>query len=224
MRIPAPLLSLVIGFVGATSTQAQLINTATSWDGVNAIAPFGEPGFATIGQVFTTDNTFTQLDAFAFALAYKAGGPVNYVGAVMAWDATDSHVTGPLLFASGPLSIPTSASNFTATIIPTGGIQLAPSTQYVAFLTTSPLFDGVPDAAQIGFVGSDVYSGGGAVALNNGSDLSALSNSTWLSTPADLVFVAAFSSSPVPEPSSYGLMGVGALAAIIWLRRRFRRE
>jgi len=217
-KIAAIILVLLLSTV--TLARAQFINTGAVWDGHTTIGPFGEPGLATIGQVFTAPIEYTQLESFAFTLNWLGGGSVYYAAAVAEWDPINLHPTNAPLFTSGLLTLPPS-TGFIPTIVSTGGISLKGNTQYVAFLTTSAFFDGVVDWSQVGFIGSDVYAGGGAVALNNGSDIPALTVGPWLSTPADLAFAAAFSA-VVPEPSTYGLVGAAALAALMCLARRSR--
>ena len=224
MKTTASLL-FTAGLVLAGSAQAQIINTTPSWDGSTILAPFGEASYATIGQVFTVQAGYTQLDAFAFGIAHQRGGDVTFGSFLAAWDPLNQRSTGPLLFATGPFTLTASTTSFVPLVFNTGGLSLAAGAQYVAFLNTSLFFDGITDAAQIAFVGSDVYAGGGAVALDNGADLSLLGSTSWVAGTADLAFAAVFSPElvPVPEPSTYGLAGAGLIGLAVILRRKRMR-
>ena len=202
-----------------TAAKAQIINTVSAWDGVTAAAPFGEPSIATIGQVFTVDPNFTHLDGFALTIANTSSAPVNFSVFLSAWDSIGFHTVGSPLFSSGLVSLPSAATSFVPLLLPTS-LSLEGNAQYVAFLTESPFFDGAPDSAKLGFVGSDVYADGGTVFIDNGNDVSLLSTASWSATSSDLAFFATFSTevAPVPEPSSYGLVGAGLGLALAGFR------
>lgn len=215
----------ILGF--ATSLFGQIISTVPAWDGVTAASPLGEPSVATIGQVFTVDPNFTHLDSIAFGIANTGTTDVHFTVLITAWDSAASHATGSVLFSTGPLTLPSALSTFVPLGLP-ANISLTGNTQYVAFFTASSLFDGTADSAKLAFVGSDVYAGGGTVFLDNGNDPALLGSATWGTTTADLAFTATFSAEavPVPEPSTYSLVGGGLLMALIALRRsgKFRKQ
>jgi hypothetical protein len=156
-----------------------------------------------------------------FAARHSQGAPAGFAAVLTAWDALNLRSTGPVLFAAAPLVLDASVSTFVPLLFNTGGVQLVGGSQYVAFLTTSVFFDGVPGFGEVAAIPADVYSAGGAVALDNGGDLALLQSTPWLSTPADLAFAAVFSApSAVPEPSTYGLIAAAFLLCGVWFRRR----
>ena len=219
MKAPTKILLISTAITLSSIARGQLINTFPEWNGVTAI-PFGQFGLVnTLGQVFTVDPAFTQLDAFEFGIGDSLSNPVNFSFNIAAWDPVNFHITGPLLYSSGLLSLPGNTSGFVPVVLPTGGLQLTGGAQYVGFLTASPYFDSLLDIALVPFDNEDVYSGGYVVALANGSNLNPLVSSTWFAAPADLAFAAAFSSA-VPEPSTYGLASGIALIGAALLRRR----
>jgi|GEM_PF-4416479 len=218
-------LTFILGiFSLGVTAEAQIIDTISAWDGVTAAAPFGEPSFSTIGQVFTVDPNFTHLDGFALTFANTGPAPVNFAVVLTAWDSVGFHATGPVLFTSGLVSLPAEVNTFVPLVLPTS-LSLAGDAQYVAFLTEAPFFDGIPDSGKLGFVGADVYSGGGTVFLDSGGDPSTLTTTSWSATGNDLAFLAVFSAEapPVPEPSAYGLIGGATMVALVGYRRSRRK-
>ncbi len=216
-------LALVALTAFSYNVRGQIINTIPAWNGTTVAAPFGEPGYATIGEVFTVDPNFTHLDGLLFGVSNTGTTPLSFGVYIAPWDQVDFHAASPLLYSSSPFTL--AGGTGISPIVVTPGLDLVGGNQYVAFLSETPFFDGTPDTGGIAFIGSDVYAGGGTVFINNGSDASLLSSSAWSATTADLAFVAAFSrsASAVPEPSTYGLFGIGMILAVVGLKKRAHR-
>ena len=217
----AVLAMLFVGQVEAVT----IIDTTPGWDGINSIGFFGEPNFATWGQTFTTNATDTILDNFTFWLDDALNFDfVDFAAYVMAWDG--SKATGSVLFQSAPLSTTNNGGQdgmeqFT---LNTGGVGLAPNQQYVAFFSASNFFDSAEGAASMGFLGINVYAGGGFVFAGNGSNFSLLTqNNVWnTSFHEDVAFVVSLSSAgqPIPEPSTLLLVGTGLVGLAAYRRKR----
>ena len=180
------------------------------------VGSFGEPNAATVGQTFIAPPN-ARLDRFTFYLFYVEGGPARFSGHVGNWDG--AKVTGPLLYTSGERQLTTPLTPIPVTF-ETGGVPVTPGRRYVAFLSASNFFDGLEDNTNL-FLEGNTYTGGGHVALANGSNFSEIFTRDWRGLdPLDLAFVAEFS--PVPEPSTMMLFGTGAAAMAAAARRRRR--
>jgi hypothetical protein len=223
-------LTILAAMLIAAPTHASIIDTTTTWNGSDAVAPFGEPDRATYGQTFSvgSDNT---LDSFAFWLD-DLNGPVfsvNFATYVMAWDGTKA--TGPVLYSS---SMTTTTNNggqdgMERLDFSTGGLSLTSGDTYVAFMSASNFFNMEPGTAAAGFLDADVYADGEFVFLNNGDDSSEWTTEDWETSVVpggDLAFVANFSndnnSGAVPEPTSMLIWGAG-IGLALTVRRRNRR-
>jgi hypothetical protein len=216
---------VALGGVGSAQA-ATLIDTTPSWSGVSGIGIIGESSskpIYTIGQTFTvgSDNI---LNDFTFYLSQNVN-PVDFGAYLMAWDG--SKTTGSILYQSGKK---TTSSSFFISFDPftfnTGGISLTSGQQYIAFLSGFQFFDGVDGGIFTGYISSDVYTGGKAVYLGNGTNAgSDFTRNNWISGSSDeLAFKANLSSAsaqPVPEPSSsLGLLAFGGFVAGKILKRK----
>jgi hypothetical protein len=135
--------------------------------------------------------------------------------------------TGPALYSS-PSSIVftgTGTGNFIPVTINTGGINLTPGGQYVAFLTISDPSDYAASSGTTSW-GINLFShvansgGGGFVFYNNGNNFAALNTTPWgnFTDFGDLAWKATFTAA-IPEPVTlavFGLMAAGAFG----VRRR----
>jgi len=212
--------AVLLGLASA-SPGTTIIDTVPAWNGSSSVIYFGEPDTATYGQTITTDATDTVLDSFTFYLSNVSANPSTFAAYVMQWDAGTSMATGPVLYTSSPM-VSAASTPFTAfTVNPS--VTLAPNTEYVLFFNVSNFFDGFAEDVAWGQPqNQDLYAGGEFVFLNNGNNFGALTTSTWttgwLGAGGDLAFEAVLS--PVPEPASLALMGLGAAGLLVVQRRR----
>jgi len=161
------------------------------------------------------------LTSFSFEIEPQVlGASLTFAGYVYAWNSASGVATGSALYTSSPVTISAPSSgplSFQLVTFNTGGIALTPGTQYVLFASTTG-FTGT-DYAVWGQPGSDAYSGGSFVYLNNTAtaDWTNLAwSQTYLGTGGDLAFRATL----VPEPDAFALLGGGLAIAGFALRRR----
>jgi uncharacterized protein with beta-barrel porin domain len=178
----------------SSPAMAQNINTITSWDGVNAISPWGVfENTPTYGETITATSTQRILTGFTFELARLSGTAPQYQAFVYQYNPVTNLITGPALFTSGVLTAP-SATTFTAVTVNTGSIVLTPGQQYVLFLSTANLA-GQPGASyKWGQLTNTTTYTGGQFVFNNGADFNSLSTGAWsIFKPNDLAFIAMLS-------------------------------
>jgi PEP-CTERM motif len=122
-------------------------------------------------------------------------------------------------------------SSFDPFTFNTGGINLISGQQYIAFLSGFQFFDGVDGGIATGATDSDVYSGGDAIFLGNGTNTGSdfITINKWNKvgnglSDRELAFKANLTSAsaqPVPEPSSsLGLLAFGGFVAGKILKRK----
>jgi hypothetical protein len=214
--------------------RAQVVDTASAWDGSSFIAPFGQGIEAdggdtpTYGQTFVAPGASLLLKSFTFWVDSVGGsGPSRFTGFVMEFDGTG--VTGPVLFEGAEVSLAISpptfpyVPSFTPVTFDVPSLALDPAKTYVAFISAIPFFDGQDDTANVGYLFEDVYADGGFW-FSPARTWDDVVGNDWESFigggTRDLAFEATFST--VPEPATFTLAGVIALAALVIFRHRVR--
>ena len=216
-----PITLALTAFLLSTSVgAATLIDTTLSWDGTQIFQPFGESNTATYGQTFIV-GADTQLDNFTFFMNDNLNtDTVDFEAFVMAWDGVKA--TGSILFQSEPMTTTNNngSDGFEAFAIDTGGVNLVAGNQYVAFFSSSNLFDGEIGTATWATIYEDVYAGGSFVYLNNGAQFDDVTSVNWdVITYSDSSFSMYFTSR-IPVPAAVWLFGSGLLGLIGVARRK----
>ncbi|HEV7301932.1 MAG TPA: PEP-CTERM sorting domain-containing protein [Tepidisphaeraceae bacterium] len=206
----------------------QRAGAATTIDtGPIAAAPFDYFGYWGEGDVQTMGQTFiapadSVLTDFSFDLRLDPAAPrpgrSYFRFYLMAWDGEKA--SGSVLYESGTLEVTHSGAPATY-VASVGALALTPVNEYVAFLSSSAVLDGIEDYGAMAATAGNTYEGGRHVFAINGSDLAALTTTAWSDSPrdfkADAVFTAHFAAAPVPEPAALAL---AALSSLALLRRR----
>ncbi len=189
MNVVCPAILLVPG----NSTPFS-IDTTPSWDGSNTVAYFGHPNTATYGQTITAPAGGAVLTDFTFYM--KVPSTCVFRGEVYAWDGTKA--TGSALWEGPPIA--TNDAAFNPVTFNTGGVALSGGQQYVLFASVSR--DSGSGQGPWGYTGSNVYSGGHFVFINNGMDPSQWTTINWTTlypTNGDLAFKADFLIAVLPD-------------------------
>jgi uncharacterized protein with beta-barrel porin domain len=208
------------GFASLSPAAAQNINTTTSWNGSDGINAWGVPDTATYGQTITATGSADVLHGFTFYLSNEGSStPPQFQAFVYAWNSVTQSITGSALYTSAVLTAPTS-SGYTAVAINTGSVSLTPGKQYVLFFTTSTQSNTGSSYYQYGLVSAGPYAGGQFVYQNNGTNVSALSSSSWNEYGFDLAFIALLSGVQAVPPGS-GSNATGAQQASFQLMNSF---
>ncbi len=183
-----------IGVARAT----MVIDTTANWKGTESAAPFGDGGAVEVfGQTFVVLAEAPTLQSLSFWLQHSpddtSGEDLYFSIAVMAWN-TD-RATGPVLYESALQSITTAQSTMTEYLVDTGGLNLVPGQEYVAFLSAKNGFwDATSTLMRVGWQNADTYSDGAAWTLNTDNNPNFITSAAWDNTlgTADFVVRLAF--------------------------------
>lgn len=214
----------VLGALSICTCGATNITTLPEWDGVTRfVAPQLGSGnsqaLATLGQTFTVPDGSPVLLRFGIKMVSITPDPLLFGGYLTRWDGQRS--IGPVLYESSQMSL----SPGWSTVVFNLDLSVTPGDQYVFILSSLNFMDGLDRRGELGGFPSDIYSGGGLVALR--ADSTAFTDDNWavFSPSPDTAFFATFSDgSPpaVPDPANASLLAFSAafLAfAKVWKKR-----
>jgi hypothetical protein len=181
----------VLALTALGSTPASAINTFGSWNGANAISPFGCPHSTTYGQVITV-NGKTTLSKFSFSWIYQGenGGSMVMRGEVYKWNG--SRAKGNALWESKPITISYTDNAFHTQNFKPGALELTDGEQYVLFATIDRDYAQCTNGYAVGWAAVDdsVYNKGEFVFQNNMGDASLWTTTAWQTFNLDLGFKA----------------------------------
>lgn len=211
------LFALMLLNLFTTTTYASTVETVSQWNGAQYIRPFGENNTATYGQTFTVGSD-NYLDSFTFFINdFVNPDFVDFRAYISAWDGSKS--VGQTLFSSSDLhtSNNNGANGFEEFEILTSGLSLLSGAEYVAYFSTSYLFDGIRGTSIVGAT-DNTYADGNFVYMNNRDNFSKLNSINWNQRKrSDLAFTMKFSdelqggAQSVPAPTSIVLIGLGLM-------------
>ncbi len=178
--------------------QTMVIDTTAGWNGVQKAAPYGDGGAAEVfGQTFIVPADAPTLQRVSFWLQHSpddtSGEDLFFSVVVMAWNK--DRATGPVLYESVLQSITAAQSMMTEYLVNTGGLNLVPGQEYVAFLSANNGFWQAPSTRiDVGFQNADIYPQGAAWILNTDNDRNLVTSTAWMNPfgTADLVVKFSF--------------------------------
>lgn len=199
-----------------------VVDTTPSWNGSDPVYLFGPSNTETYGQIITVPWTDPVLQSWTFYMEQSTA--ISFQGEVYAWNG--NMAIGPNLFQSAVMTT-TNPNSFQAITFNTGGLVLTPGDRYVLFASSSQGNQSPTVGGDWGFIPlGSVYAGGAFAFINNGTNISQWTSSTWTTdwfgAGNDLAFKAHFDSpAAVPEPTARILLAIVLCAmAVVTLRCR----
>jgi hypothetical protein len=167
------------------------ISTYKSWQGGQAVEPFGCPDTSTYGQVITVPSGMTHLQKFKFYMNDNGlTGSMVVRAEVYAWDGTKA--SGDGVFESKPRTLNFANGLFDKVTFNAFGAHVVSGSQYVLFVSIDKDYEQCLNNYQTSWGATDdsAYPGGSFVFQNNAGDESQWTETPWSVLSFDLVFKA----------------------------------
>lgn len=195
-----------------------LINTAQASIYTNVAAasgliyPLGTPGTTSYGQHFVAPSD-SLLENFTFYASEGDRGSVSFV--IAQWDGQKA--IGPALFSQSNLLYDAGSQALGANNI---NLSLTSGHEYIAYLTTANQSSPMANVFMESASNNGGLSGSFSALNSNGAD-PLLSPVTWANlSSTNLMYTATFTT-PVPEPETYALLGMGLIVLLASRRKTF---
>jgi PEP-CTERM motif len=224
---------LVLVALATLPAGAQInINTYPTWNGSDTISSFGYPNTATYGEAITTPAGGTNVSSFSFWLSEAVG--FQFQAFIAPWDNNNYLIPGGLAGVSYLSSVQT-VTNSNLVQYTLSGVNLAvtPGTIYMFGVTIDNVYN--HDAQYgAGVMGGDLFAGGNSTyyfAWNNDSGDGSLLGANWNNegcannggSCGQAAWLVTYNGSgSTPEPSSFILLGTGALGLFGVVRRKLK--